>query len=103
MVPTPMDPVERRQVRLSIVGLCGISITTDIINSGDPDGDGVIEQVATFALSDPLIQDFLELIISGGGVEQSPFTFRVELDIPEVMVPPKLYHRIANIVVVNEP
>jgi hypothetical protein len=102
MAPNPWNPVELRQVRLSIVGLCGISITTDNIGAGDVDGDGVSEHVARFPLSDPLVQDFLELISSGGGIAQSPFTFRIQLEIPESMGTLAV-DRIADIVVVDEP
>jgi hypothetical protein len=58
--------------------------------------------VAGFPLTDPLVQDFLELISSGGGTAESPFTFRIQLEILEPMGTLAV-DRIADIVVVDEP
>jgi len=102
LVPTPMDPVEKRQVTLTVVGLCNVQISSIEIRKSDTDGDGVDEHVAVFALSDSLVQDFVQLVTAAGGVNNSPFTFRIKLNVPESMSTLAV-DRIDNIVVVNEP
>jgi len=101
LVPTPMDPVEKRQVTLTVVGLCNVQISSIEIRKSDTDGDGVDEHVAVFALSDSLVQDFVQLVTAAGGVNNSPFTFRIKLNVPESMSTLAV-ERIDNIVVVNE-
>lgn len=102
LVPTPMDPVEKRQVTLTVVGLCNVNISSIEIRKSDTDGDGVDEHVAVFALSDSLVQDFVQLVTAAGGVNSSPFTFRIKLNVPESMSTLAV-SRIENIIVVNEP
>lgn len=70
----------KRQVTLKLLGICkGVKITTNDINPWDPknkpydvDGDGNLEHVARFQVS-----QLSALVSAAGGVQKSPFDFRI--------------------------
>ncbi len=85
-------PPTSKGVVLSVIGSCSQKIDSTEIRvnaSGD--------HVGVFNLS-----DFVQLITAAGGVNNSPFTFRIKLNVPESMSTLAV-DRIENIVVVNEP
>ncbi|MCK4943072.1 MAG: hypothetical protein KAS65_05810, partial [Candidatus Aminicenantes bacterium] len=80
-----------REARLYLVGLCNYNIGADSFRVNS-DGD----YVAVYLLS-----DFIQLVNNAGGIDNSPFIFKLELRNGETTI--HAFSRRGNIVVVNEP